>query len=299
MTNRFTFAMRKTSAATRALNPWAATRLIQAALSRNSALGQSLQFRPPATAAPASTDRAALDTAQGAFTTRSLRCAAGTREYKLYVPDTDGQPLRGLVIMLHGCTQNPEDFAAGTRMNEVAERERLIVAYPSQTRANNPSGCWNWFQTADQHRDKGEPAILAGIARELSGEFAFTREQVFIAGLSAGGAMAVIMAETYPDVFSGVGVHSGLPYQSAGNVMTALTAMRGRAHKPGNAPQDAASIAPLVRTIVFHGSADKTVHPSNATGIVDSVKTPATGLETVTETGAANGKRFTRTIMSG
>ena len=312
MKNRFAFTMRKATTAMRSYNTLGATRMIQAALTRSSAIALGRWSRQAA-ASPATSpapgpvpaqqqDRLAATsiTPNGAsFVARSFRCKAGTRDYKLYVPSQQTAVPRGLIIMLHGCTQNPDDFAAGTRMNAVAERNGLIVAYPAQTRAHNASGCWNWFQTGDQQRDKGEPAILAGLARNLMAEFGLARDQVFIAGLSAGGAMAIIMAETYPDVFSAVGVHSGLPYQSANNVMSALTAMRGRLGSRNGASIDAGFEKPSMRTIVFHGSADKTVHPANAESIVGDAMVSHPNAEAMTEAGYVNSKRFTRTIITG
>ena len=195
------------------------------------------------------------------YVTRTFSSTAGVRSYKLYVPANKGKQPRGLIVMLHGCSQNPDDFAAGTAMNDLAETHRLLVAYPHQTRAHNPSACWNWFRPEDQVRGQGEPAILAGIARELASEFKLGREQTFVAGLSAGGAMAMVMAETYPDVFGAVGIHSGLDYQSASDVASAFAAMRGsRSPRVVSAKPD----KPVVRTIVFHGASDPTVHPSNA-----------------------------------
>jgi poly(3-hydroxybutyrate) depolymerase len=129
-------------------------------------------------------------------------------------------------------------------------------------------------------------------------EHGFNRDQVFIAGMSAGGAMAVIMAETYPDVFSAVGVHSGLPYQSAHNVMTALSAMRGRVKPRTSAAGDGVPAQPPVRTIIFHGSADKTVNPSNAADIVNDIVAHHPRNTAVIEDGQRNGKRFTRTIIA-
>ena len=131
--------------------------------------------------------------------------------------------------MLHGCTQDPEDFALGTRMNDLAEEFGLIVAYPHQPRRANPHGCWNWFDRRHQNRGSGEPAKLAGLAQALAKEFDIRRERVFAAGLSAGGAMAEILAATYPDVFDAVGIHSGLPYKSAVDVPSAFAAMKGTA----------------------------------------------------------------------
>jgi poly(hydroxyalkanoate) depolymerase family esterase len=192
------------------------------------------------------------------FLTRSSLSAAGVRNYKLYIPAT--RP-RGLVVMLHGCNQNPDDFAIGTAMNDVAEANGLLVAYPHQAKTDNPSSCWNWFRPTDQKRGQGEPAVLAGIVRELASEFHLRPEQTFIAGLSAGAAMAMVMAETYPDLFGAVGVHSGLDYKSASDVATAFAAMRGSAVPHIAEPQRGKS---PVRTILFHGAGDRTVHPSNA-----------------------------------
>jgi poly(hydroxyalkanoate) depolymerase family esterase len=162
--------------------------------------------------------------------------------------------------MLHGCKQNPSDFAVGTRMNALAEAHGMLVAYPAQTQSANPSACWNWFDPGHQHSGLGEPAVIAGLTEEIMESHDIDRGKVFVAGLSAGGAMAVVMGETYPEVFSGVGVHSGLPYKSANDVISAFAAMRG----------DSASrqAVPKLRTIVFHGDADGTVAPSNGANIV-------------------------------
>jgi poly(hydroxyalkanoate) depolymerase family esterase len=197
---------------------------------------------------------------------RSSSSAAGMRSYKLYIPAT--QP-RGLVVMLHGCNQNPDDFAIGTAMNDVAEKNGLLVAYPHQAKTHNPSSCWNWFRPTDQKRGQGEPAILAGIVRELASEFHLRREETFVAGLSAGAAMAMVMAETYPDLFGAVGVHSGLDYKSASDVASAFAAMRGTPVPHAAASQRGKS---PVRAIVFHGAADRTVHPSNAERIFDRLR---------------------------
>ena len=174
-----------------------------------------------------------------------------------------------LVIMLHGCTQNPEDFALGTRMNALAEEFGLIVAYPHQPRLANPNGCWNWFDRRHQNRGSGEPAKLAGLAQALAKEFDVRRERVFAAGLSAGGAMAEILAETYPDVFDAVGIHSGLPYKSAADVPSAFAAMKGTA--AFDPPPLAASDRPA-RKIIVHGLADGTVNAINGERILDEVE---------------------------
>lgn len=233
------------------------------------------------------------------FALRRFTSKAGVREFKLYVPASASKKPRGLILMLHGCTQNPDDFAAGTNMNAVAEAHGLLVAYPHQTRASNASACWNWFEEAHQRRDMGEPGILAGLTRKLISEFGIEKTQVFVAGLSAGAAMAVILAKTYPDVFRAVGVHSGLAYQSAGNVMSAMAVMRGHSgsRQAGKAQVQDASTEP-VRTIIFHGSADRTVNPSNAQHILDTAHGAIDQQASVTSSGTSNGRRFTRTVMS-
>ena len=194
-------------------------------------------------------------------------CAAGSRRYRLYVPASAGEGLEGLIVMLHGCTQNPEDFAAGTGMNALAEEHRLLVVYPAQTNGDNSMSCWNWFRPGDQMRDAGEPAIIAGMTTSIRDEFRVRHDRVYVAGLSAGGAMAAIMGETYPELYAGIGVHSGLAYGSANDVVSAFGAMRGQAASQPRR-RTAADAAP--RVIVFHGSADTTVHPANADRIIAS-----------------------------
>lgn len=196
-------------------------------------------------------------------------CSAGARRYRLYVPASAVDGLRGLVVMLHGCTQSPEDFAAGTGMNRVAEENRLLIAYPAQTSRENQLACWNWFRPEDQRRGAGEPAIIAGLTESIRSEFGIPRDRVFVAGLSAGGAMAAVMGETYPDLYAAVGVHSGLAYGSAKDVPSAFSAMQGRGAPPaerGGSRGTEDGDAP--RVIVFHGGADSTVHPANAQTIV-------------------------------
>jgi poly(hydroxyalkanoate) depolymerase family esterase len=194
-------------------------------------------------------------------------CAAGARRYRLYVPAAAGDGLEGLIVMLHGCTQNPEDFAAGTGMNALAEEHRLLVVYPAQTNGDNSMSCWNWFRPGDQLRDAGEPAIVAGLTKSIRDDFAIRHDRVYVAGLSAGGAMAAIMGETYPELYAGIGIHSGLAYGSANDVVSAFSAMRGQSAVE---PRRRASGDAAPRVIVFHGSADTTVHPTNADRIIAS-----------------------------
>jgi poly(hydroxyalkanoate) depolymerase family esterase len=217
--------------------------------------------------------------------------AAGARRYRLYRPASlAGAAPRGLVMMLHGCGQTPEDFATGTGMNRLAETHRLIVVYPGQARADNAKGCWNWFRPGDQARGSGEPAILAGLARAVAAEHGVPADRVFVAGLSAGGSMAAVLGATYPDVFAAVGVHSGLPNGSANDAISALAAMRGD-HGPGPGPDGVP-----VPLIVFHGDADSVVHPLNGERLA------AAGRESGApraRRGTAGGRGFSRWVDRG
>lgn len=235
------------------------------------------------------------DVAEGArYLSRSFACPAGTRAYRLYVPACQPAALRGLVVMLHGCKQSPDDFALGTRMNEVAERYRLLVAYPAQGGGDNASACWNWFDPNHQSRGTGEPAILAGLTRNLAEEFAIAPGKVMVAGLSAGGAMAAVMAETYPELYGAVGIHSGLAYGSASDVASAFAAMSGQgAVGSGNAIPPAGTAHP--RTIVFHGTADRTVVPANAERIAHAHRDRSPGESRSESGGTRDGRRYSRT----
>ena len=182
---------------------------------------------------------------------------AGSREYKLYIPPASFEEPLPLVVMLHGCTQNPDDFAAGTGMNDAALKRGFYVLYPSQTQHANSSRCWNWFKHNHQKRGRGEPAVLAGMTRDVMARYNIDPKRVYVAGLSAGGAMAAILGDAYPDLFAAVGVHSGLATGSASNVQTALSVMQ-----TGAAPAAARTTA-SPPTIVFHGDKDATVNPIN------------------------------------
>ncbi|MEX2641818.1 MAG: PHB depolymerase family esterase [Acetobacterales bacterium] len=229
--------------------------------------GLGLDSRLPGPGAPARTPDLPLP--EGAeFRDLHYACAAGARRYRLYIPASAGDGLRGLIVMLHGCTQSPEDFAAGTGMNALAEEHRLLVVYPGQTNGDNPMSCWNWFEPGHQVRGTGEPAIIAGLTRAIRDEFGIPHDRVFVAGLSAGGAMAAVMGETHPDIYAGIGIHSGLAYGSANDVPSAFAAMRGQA---AMAPHRRGEREAAPRAIIFHGSADTTVHPGNADRIVASL----------------------------
>ena len=228
-----------------------------------------------------------------AYLTRTFACEAGSRDYKVYVPShTDGRKLP-LIIMLHGCTQNPDDFAVGTGMNRLAEEHGFIVAYPRQPMSANQSACWNWFNPTDQMRDVGEPSIIAGITRTIMAEFDIDAERVYVAGLSAGGAMAAIMSATYPELYAATGIHSGLAYGSATDVASAFAAMRGTSSPaaPAQRTNRLKSANGRVRTIVFHGASDQRVHPSNAEIIVAEARAGLAGTAQETQhDGSAGGR---------
>lgn len=222
-------------------------------------------FSPPSPSSSPAEKTTAAPSMAGSFTTASFTNSAGTREYKLYIPRGYTNKPLPLVVMLHGCTQNPDDFAAGTQMNALADEHQCLVAYPAQTQGANNAKCWNWFSAIDQKRDQGEPSLIAGITREIIATHHVDATRVYIAGLSAGGAMAAILHATYPDVYAAAGVHSGLAFGAANNLPAALGAMRsGRAAAwPSTMPH-----AKVIPIIVFHGDRDKTVHPSNGDHIV-------------------------------
>jgi poly(hydroxyalkanoate) depolymerase family esterase len=209
----------------------------------------------------------------GRFVERSYTNEAGTRSYKLYIPSGYiGQEVP-LVVMLHGCTQSPNDIAAGTRMNVLAEEHIFLVAYPAQAQGANMNKCWNWFKASDQQRGRGEPSLVAGITRQIIDEYKVADGRVYVAGMSAGGAMAVIMAEAYPDLYAAVGVHSGLAPGAAHDMPSAFAAMHqgGPATPRRNVPTATATgeSARIVPAIVFHGDHDKTVHPRNADHLLE------------------------------
>ena len=246
----------------------------------------------------------------GDFVTRSFSSEAGTRTYKLYLPTTyapASEERVPLIVMLHGCTQGPEDFAAGTRMNALADEHGFIVAYPAQEAHANGSKCWNWFRRQDQSRDRGEPALIAGITREVAGGYRIDERKIFVAGLSAGAAMAVVVAATYPELYAALGVHSGLPYGCAHDVPSAFAAMKGGApcQTPLSHSADPArrsDTGPAIPTIIFHGDHDVTVNASNADAIVEQACAANSNDSALTSTvyrgTSPNGRPYTRTTLS-
>lgn len=216
-----------------------------------------------------SPDRARADQSGGQFLSGSYSNPAGTRAYKLYIPSGyHGQTLP-LIIMLHGCTQNPDDFAAGTGMNSLAEEHQCLVAYPEQPSTANMNKCWNWFEAAHQRCDQGEPSIIAGLTSHIISTYTVDTRRVYVAGLSAGGAMAAVMGRTYPNLYAAIGVHSGLPYAAAHDMSSAFAAMN-QMGAPLGRRRDKGAVAEgrFVPTIVFHGDRDTTVHPRNGDDLI-------------------------------
>lgn len=224
------------------------------------------------------------------FTAGSFRNSAGQRAYKLYVPPGANGQARPLVVMLHGCTQDADDFAAGTAMNEAARKQGFYVLYPVQPRETNPQKCWNWFKHNHQQAGKGEPSILADMTRHVIAEYGIDPHRVYVAGLSAGGAMAAILANTYPQLYAAAGVHSGLAAGAATDLPSALSAMKGIGVRPG-----AASGTP-VPTIVFHGDRDATVHPSNGDAVVAASAGANAQVQSQRVAGANRGRDSTKRV---
>jgi poly(hydroxyalkanoate) depolymerase family esterase len=230
------------------------------------------------------------------FEEHSFANKAGSRTYKLYVPRRYTGEALPLLMMLHGCTQSPDDFAAGTRMNDLAEEQTFLVAYPAQAQSANASKCWNWFNEGDQRRHHGEPSLIAGITRQIMRDFPIERGRVYIAGLSAGGAAAAIMGMTYPDLYAGIGVHSGLACGAARDMPSAFLAMRqGGAAPTGVTRRGGESIVP---TIVFHGDGDTTVNSVNGDQIIAQLRGETNLATTITYGKASGGMNFTRTIQT-
>lgn len=220
------------------------------------------------------------------FLSLTHRSAHGARGYRLYIPAKRPNAPMPLIVMLHGCTQSPEDFAVGTGMNAVAEAFGCLIAYPGQPSGANVQKCWNWFRPEDQVRDRGEPALLAGVARDILRDHPADPSRVYIAGLSAGGAAAAIVAAAYPDIFSAAGIHSGLPAGCARDVPSAFAAMRGAST---GKPHDS-----VVPTIVFHGLADSTVNPDNGAAVLSQALHAMPDLYRTTQKGRSVGGRAYR-----
>jgi poly(hydroxyalkanoate) depolymerase family esterase len=219
---------------------------------------------------------------------------AGSRAYRLFIPSRYQEEPLPLVVMLHGCTQSPDDFAAGTRMNFIAEQENCFVVYPAQPSEANQAKCWNWFRAADQQRGRGEPSLIAGITRQIMRDYSVDPKRVYVAGLSAGAAAAAIMGATYNDLYAAIGIHSGLACGVATDLPSALVAMR----QGGSNRKIILGDRPPVPTIVFHGDRDVTVHPNNGGQILEqSVGTMSTQKK-VHRGQVPGGHAYTRTVLS-
>jgi poly(hydroxyalkanoate) depolymerase family esterase len=228
------------------------------------------------------------------FIERTYSSPAGSRAYRLFIPSRYREQPLPLVVMLHGCTQSPDDFAAGTRMNFLAEEQNCFVVYPAQPSQANQAKCWNWFRTADQQRGRGEPSLIAGITRQIMDDYLVDRKRVYVGGLSAGAAAASIMGATYNDLYAAIGIHSGLACGVATDLPSALVAMRqGRSdHRVISGDR------PPVPTIVFHGDRDTTVHPNNGDQILELSLGTMSTQKKVHRGQVPGGHAYTRTILS-
>jgi poly(hydroxyalkanoate) depolymerase family esterase len=233
----------------------------------------------------------------GDLVDRTYKNGYGGRRYLVYVPPgcpTEGAPV---IVMLHGGTQAVHDYAAGTAMNQLADLHHFLVVYPEQDAGANPMRYWNWFRPQDQRTGDGEPALIAGITQQVISDYSADRNRVFIVGFSAGGAMATVMAATYPDLYAAGGIHSGLPYGAAYDVQSAFALMRGE-NPPSQ--QDSALRIPL---IVFHGDRDQIVNVVNASRIskqrlgAGPTATAGNGV-TATQGQVPGGRSYTRTTYA-
>lgn len=248
----------------------------------------------------------------GRFLDSSFTGATGTRAFKLFAPaGFDGVALP-LVVMLHGCTQDPDDFAAGTRMNELAQEEGFFVLYPAQAARSNSHKCWNWFSPADQRRGGGEAALLAGMTRHVLQTHSVDPDRVYVAGLSAGGAMAAILASEYPDLFAAAGIHSGVATGAAHDVPSAFSVMKSGPAAAASWPRAGATRwptpSPVAKTaaparhdvapvIVFHGDADATVAAANGDAVIAAALASRDAVAEQVADSAPDGKRrFARTV---
>jgi poly(hydroxyalkanoate) depolymerase family esterase len=260
-THRLHDGMREATRLTRAGRLTEATALIQRTLRG----GREASHSPARTTAPVSDRPTGPTPATGRFVTGSLTNRAGTRSYKVYIPGGVTDVALPLIVMLHGCTQDADDFAAGTRMNALAEEHGFFVVYPQQSSHANPSRCWNWFKASDQQRGRGEPSIIADITRAVAASYNVDAQRVHVAGMSAGAAMAMTTAITHPELYAAVGVHSGLPHCAASDLPSALKVMKqgpeASADRLSARRQTAQRPVPV---IVFHGDHDQTVDQRNA-----------------------------------
>lgn len=283
--------MREAARLTRTGSLQQATEALQRALAPRPTGSPAAPTSAP-TAAPTSAPTSAPTPAAGEWLQGSHSLAGLSRDYRLFLPAALSAAPRPLLVMLHGCTQNPEDFAAGTAMNQLASAHGMAVLYPAQAADANPQRCWNWFKHNHQQAGRGEPGLIASLCQVLVAQHGLDRQRVYAAGLSAGGAMAALLAATHPELLAAVGVHSGLAAGMAQNLPEALAAMQGQRPTAERHP----AAAQAVPTIVFHGDQDSTVHPLNGEWLLQAALAPlGDGLICDTRTGvAAGGRRFTQ-----
>lgn len=231
--------------------------------------------------------------APGTFVDGRYSSSHGRLAYKLYTPRRSARRRSPLVVMLHGCTQSAADFALGAGMNRLADELGFLVLYPEQAASANLGRCWNWHRPGDQERGAGEPALIAGLTRHVIALCKANPARVYIAGISAGGAAAAIIAAAYPDLYVAVGVHSGLARGEVSTLRGAISAMRKGAATRADA---VGKTRPPLPTIVFHGDQDSVVHPSNAAGFLSQLRRssslPLSSIETQGRT--PKGRAFTR-----
>ena len=275
----FMEAMRQATQLVRKRGPMTATRFIQGLLHPRATPPSApvdtdatvVTAAPVPTPAPETPSQPwVLPSASGQFLDQRFSGHAGARNFKLYIPSGVTATALPLVVMLHGCTQNPDDFATGTRANRWAEDKRCLVVYPEQIQRANAHRCWNWFRPLDQQAGLGEPAIIAGIVRQVINEYRADPQRVYVAGLSAGGAMAAIMAREYPELFAAAGVHSGLPAGAAHDVASAFSVMKSGQPSPASTVGALPVVSRAVPLIALHGDADRTVNPANSDHLVQN-----------------------------
>lgn len=289
--------MRDATDLTRSGDLQSATAAIQAALAQTDAppaqaeapIDVESRWLPDADATVKPDAPRAADARKEEFIAGRFGAGGMARDYKLFVPASQCAGPLPLIVMLHGCTQDPDDFAVGTGMNAAAREGGFLVLYPAQSQKANPQRCWNWFKRNHQARDRGEPAVLAAMVRDVVQRYPVDPARVYVAGLSAGGAMAAILADTHPDLFAAVGVHSGLPAGAAQDLPSALEAM-----KAGARPGARRSGGGMPR-IVVHGDADATVHPDNGRHAYAAVTQDA-GPEESESGQAPGGRAWTRRV---
>jgi len=250
--------------------------LVRRTLAQNGIATEGLPLRVPAMPGGLGSGAMPKDDL-GGMPRHSTRTPHGSRNWLLFTPEKPAaRPT--VVVMLHGCTQSAADFSRGTGMNDVAGARGWHVVWPEQIAEANSMRCWNWFEPGHQRAGAGEPEILAAVIADALHRIGAPEADVFIAGLSAGGAMAAVLAETHPGLMLAIGIHSGLPTGAATSMPAAMAAMRGGAGSPARV-----SGVPM---IVFHGDADKTVVPANGEALSGHIAGRTTR-------GSTGGRRWT------